>query len=308
MDVSVVVPLYNEEGSVKELHSEILSICRKLEKTFEIIFVDDGSTDNTAAVLRTLSPVTVLRLRRNSGQTAALDAGIKAAQGNVVITMDGDLQNDPADIPKLLAKLEEGYDVVSGWRRHRKDPLLKRVVSRVAFGLRQYWVRDEIHDSGCTLKAYRGDCLKTLDLYGEMHRFIPALLRIRGYRITEIEVNHRARKYGYTKYNWRRTCKGLLDMIAVWFWKKYANRPLHLFGGIGLFLVMLSIIGAAGLLYYKFGLHSDLSDTVLTEATFFCLLIGIQLIVFGLLADILSKTYYASTKTKPYEIEERRTQ
>ena len=234
--LSVVVPLYNEEGNVEELHRRIVAALASIGKFYEVIFIDDGSTDKTSDIARSLSPLTLITFRRNFGQTAAFDAGFKQAKGEVIITLDGDLQNDPKDIPLLLAKINEGYDVVSGWRHERKDPLSKKIFSRAADLLRKILLDDNIHDSGCSLKAYRRECFDHLDLFGEMHRFIPALLELEGYRVAEVKVSHHPRVYGTTKYNWKRAIKGLTDMIAIWFWRKYASRPVPFFGGTGLFL------------------------------------------------------------------------
>ncbi len=230
--VSVVVPVYNEEGNVSELHREINDVCRSNGYEYEIIFVDDGSTDKTAGICRQLRPLKLIQMRRNFGQTAAMDAGIKAAQYDYIVTMDGDRQNDPADIPNMIAYLEEhNLDVVSGWRKNRKDTLMKRFTSRGANFLRHLIVKDGIHDSGCSLKVYRRECFEGMNLYGEQHRFIPALLKIKGFTVGEVVVHHRARTSGVTKYNWKRTIKGFVDMISVWFWNKFASRPMHLLGG-----------------------------------------------------------------------------
>ena len=236
MYLSIVIPVYNEEENVAQLHQEILSVIRKLNKTFEIIFVNDGSEDKTLEELRGLKPIKIIDFRKNFKQTAALDAGIKEARGNIIITMDGDLQNDPADIPLLLTKLNEGYDVASGWRWQRKDSFVKKIISRSANLLRRFFINDHINDSGCTLKAYRQECFENFDLYGEMHRFIPALLIWRGFKVVEVKVNHRPRVAGKTKYTLSRIFKGLIDMMAVWFWRKFSTRPLHIFGGAGLII------------------------------------------------------------------------
>ncbi|USN53973.1 MAG: glycosyltransferase [Candidatus Nomurabacteria bacterium] len=289
---SVVVPVYNEVEAVASLHAEILQIMQTMQKPFEIIFVDDGSRDGTFEKLQSLHPITIIRLRKNFGQTAALDAGFKHAQGEIIFTLDGDGQNDPADIPGLYAKIEEGYDVVSGWRKNRKDTFSKRFLSRGANFLRGFLVADKIKDSGCTLKAYRRECFEDLDLFGEIHRFIPAILAWKGFRIGEIVVNHRARTTGRTKYNWRRVIKGFVDMVSVWFWRKYSSRPLHLFGGLGI------LAGAAGLvlgLYLAIarlmGIIS-LQNSIWPLISVFLILAGIQLFISGLLGDIAIKTYY----------------
>lgn len=303
--ISVVIPVYNEQGSIAALHKEILDVMSKFNLPHEIIFVDDGSTDSTFDQLKKISPVKIIKFRRNFGQTAALDAGIKSAKGDVIITMDGDGQDDPDEISKLLEKMKQGnFDVVAGWRRKRKDNFLKKISSKAAALLRKVIVNDGIHDSGCTLKAYRKECFNHLDLVGEMHRFIPALLKIKGFKIGETEVNHRPRIFGETKYSWKRGMRGGLDMLSVWFWKKYSSRPLHLFGGMGLLLIFISFISIAYALYEKIIYGLDLSSTALTDLSMFGFLIGIQFFVFGLLADVLSKTYFASTRDTVYDIKE----
>jgi glycosyltransferase involved in cell wall biosynthesis len=300
--VSVVVPVYNEELNVAALHEEILGVCRREGYTFEIIFVDDGSSDDTVDVLRTLSPVKVISLRRNFGQTAAMDAGIKAAQYDLVVTMDGDRQNDPNDIPKLIDHLYANkLDVVSGWRKDRKDPFAKNFVSRGANLLRKFLINDGIHDSGCSLKVYKRDAFVGLTLYGEMHRFIPAILKIKGYRVGEAVVNHRARIAGETKYNYRRTLKGLIDMTSVWFWNKYAVRPLHLLGGIGLLFMLMGTV--AGIFAVNEVLRGKaVNDSGWALLTTFLFLSGLQLFVAGLLSDIAIKTYFGTTKDVSYSI------
>lgn len=240
LSVSVVVPVYNEEGNVQKLHQEIKRVCEMAGYDYEIIFVDDGSFDKTSQICRTLKPLKYIQFRKNFGQTAAMDAGIKAATKKFIATLDGDGQNDPADIAKMLEYLiQKDYDVVSGWRKNRKDTLMKRFISRGANTLRYFLVHDGIHDSGCSLKVYRRECFKGINLYGEQHRFIPAILQIKGFRVGEMVVNHRARTSGKTKYNWHRTIKGFVDMISVWFWNKYASRPLHILGAFGILFCLL---------------------------------------------------------------------
>jgi len=303
--LSIIVPVFNEEGAVADLHREIVTTSRQLAKPYEVIFVNDGSTDNTLENLKKLSPIKILNFRKNFGQTAALDAGFKTAKGKYVAALDGDGQNNPKDILKLLTKLQEDdLDVVSGWRRHRQDSFSKKFFSRCAAIVRKILINDGVHDSGCTLKIYKRECFDYVDLVGEMHRFIPALLKIKGYKIGELEVDHRRRQTGRTKYNWRRGVKGNLDMISIWFWKKYASRPLHLFGSFGLLLFFISFLASLLAVYEKIFYKQDLSDTVLTELAMFGFLIGIQFFVFGLLADMLSKNYFAATKDKVYDIKE----
>ncbi|MCX6763203.1 MAG: glycosyltransferase family 2 protein [Candidatus Moranbacteria bacterium] len=302
--LSVVAPLYNEEGNAKQLHSEIVTACQKIGRPFEVIFVDDGSTDKTAEVCKNLSPLKFIQFRRNFGQTAGFDAGIKAAQGEIIITMDGDLQNDPADIPLLLEKMKEGYDVVSGWRFQRKDPLGKKISSRLANFVRQILIKDNIHDSGCGLKAYKKECFNDVDLFGEMHRFIPAILELDGFKVGEVKVSHRPRIHGQTKYNWKRGIKGGVDMLSIWFWRKYANRSLHLFGGGG---ILFSFVGIGILIWMaieKIFYHQAIAERIwpLMGALFF--MVGIQLFISGLISDILIKNYYKSRHRMNYSIKE----
>jgi glycosyltransferase involved in cell wall biosynthesis len=302
--ISIVVPLYNEEGNVERLHEEILESVKTNNLAAEIIFVNDGSSDKTFEKAVRLRPLKLVNFRGNFGQTSAMDAGIKAAEGDIIVTMDGDLQNDPHDIPKLLDKMDEGFDVVSGWRKNRKDPWHRNFFSRGADKLRKIMVDDQINDSGCTLKAFNRECFSDIDLYGEMHRFIPALLKIRGYTIGEVVVNHRERVAGVTKYNWKRLIKGLLDLTSVWFWRKFANRPLHLFGGLGFILSGVGFAILAWMAVARIVLAQSIGNRVWPMIGVFLLVLGIQFFVSGLLADIMIKTYHQARKIKPYEIKE----
>jgi len=299
---SVVVPVLNEEGNVAPLHKEILLVMKSLKKNFEIIFVNDGSADKTLQNLKKLKPVKIIDLRKNCGQSAALDAGIKASKGEILITLDGDGQNDPADIPELLAKMEEGYDAVCGWRYKRKDNFTKRFISKGAKFLRSLLVSDGVHDAGCTLRVYKRECFEDLDLYGEMHRMIPALLKWRGFKITEIKVNHRPRTRGKTKYNWKRTIKGFLDMLEIWFWRKYENRPLHLFGSLGLLLTIFSSLFLLFLAIKRLFFNYGLSDKIWPLAGMTSFITGIQLLIFGLLANLIIKNRYKKDFYKIREI------
>jgi len=302
LSISIVIPAYNEEGNISNLHSEIKKVCDENLYKFEIIIVDDGSIDKTGDIASKLSPVKYIQLRRNFGQTAAMDAGIKAAKYDYIITIDGDLQNDPGDIPRLIGCLQENnYDVVSGWRKNRKDSLGKRFVSWVANFLRSILLKDHIHDSGCSLKIYRRECFENVSLYGEMHRFIPAILQIKGFKVGEIEVNHRPRKSGRTKYNWKRAVKGFIDMLSVWFWHRYSVRPLHLLGGAGLIFIGLGFLVGLRTIYL-FLIGSNLSNTMEPLLTAFFVITGIQLFVSGLLGDVLVKNYYEDSKDVPYSI------
>ncbi len=301
--ISVVIPVYNEEENVFNLHSEIKEMCVKNNYNYEIIFVNDGSTDNTLNKIKELCPVKLISFRKNFGQTAAMDAGIKASKFDYIITMDGDGQNNPGDIPRLIEHLDDNkLDVVSGWRKNRKDSVKKRIISRGANMLRKILIHDGIKDSGCSLKIYKKECFNSLSLYGEMHRFIPALLKIKGFKIGEIVVDHRARVAGKTKYGVARTFKGFIDMLSVWFWNKYSVRPLHLLGGIGLVLIFASF-GTGIWTFVKYLSGSNMSNTALPILTAFLFLGGIQLFISGLIADILLKSYFETTKNNSYNIE-----
>ena len=290
--LSIIAPLYNEEGNVEQLHKEILDVVRSNNLKAEIIFIDDGSTDKTLELAKKLNPVKLIIFRRNFGQTAAMDAGIKAARGDLIVTMDGDLQNDPGEIPKLLEKLDEGFDAVCGWRKNRKDPWSKKVFSRGADKLRKLLVNDQINDSGCTLKVFKRESFEKVDLYGEMHRFIPALLKIRGFKIGETVVNHRERYAGETKYSSTRLLKGLLDLLAVWFWRKFSNRPLHLFGGLGFLLGLVGSVLLIWMAYERLILSLPIGGRIWPMLGVFLVILGVQFFVFGLIADILIKTFY----------------
>ncbi len=303
--ISVVVPVYNEEGNVAELHREIKDICEKNNYVYEIIFINDGSSDKTEEICRTLRPLKYIRLRKNFGQTAAMDAGIKASQYDYIVTMDGDRQNDPEDIPKMLEYMTENdLDVVSGWRKHRKDSFMKKFTSRGANLLRHILVHDGIHDSGCSLKVYRKECFEHVNLYGEQHRFIPAILKIKGFTVGEVVVNHRPRTAGVTKYNWKRTIKGFVDMISVWFWNKYSSRPLHLLGGIGFFFTFLG--GCCGIWsVVLFAMGKKMSNNIFPPLlTIFFIIIGLLMFVFGLMSEILVKTYFGTGVDASYSVKE----
>lgn len=303
--ISIVVPVYNEEGNVTELHKEICTVCEQEGYDYEVIFVDDGSTDKTVEICKTFRPLKLICMRTNFGQTAAMDAGIHAAKYDYIITMDGDGQNDPKDIPNLISYLEENnLDVVSGWRKNRKDTFMKRFTSRGANLLRYLIVHDGIHDSGCSLKIYKKECFEGVHLYGEQHRFIPALLKIKGFIIGETIVNHRPRTSGYTKYNWKRTIKGFVDMVSVWFWNKYASRPLHLLGGLGiLFCIMGAGCGIWSVVLFCLGYKMS-NNIIPPILTVFFIIMGVLMFIFGLMSEILMKIYYGVHVDKSYNIKE----
>ncbi|MFW6450041.1 MAG: glycosyltransferase family 2 protein [Nanoarchaeota archaeon] len=305
MKISAVVPIYNEQKNIALLDKELKAALKKVTKKYEVIYVDDGSTDRTFNELCKLRNATIIRFRKNFGQSAAMDAGFRQGQGKLIVSLDGDLQNDPADIPKIIEHLKrKDLDVVCGWRYKRKDPFAKKIFSRLANSFRQILIRDPVHDSGCSLRVYKRECFDDLILMGEMHRYIPSLLRWKGFRIGEVKVRHRKRKYGKTKYGAGRLLKGFLDLFTVWFWRKFSGRPVHIFGGAGIGLTILG--GFAGLfsIYLKLFKGASLSDTFLPVVAVFCVILGVQFFVSGILADISIKNYYKSTDSKVYNIRE----
>lgn len=298
---SVVVPLYNEAGTAVELYRRLHRVMSGLGKEFELIFVDDGSTDETPILLRSLRPAVVITLRKNFGQTAALDAGFKHTRGDIIITLDGDLQNPPEEIPKLLKHFDmHNVDMVNGWRKTRHDGLYKRFVSWGARSLRRFFLNDELHDAGCSLKVYRRTCLEHLDLFGEIHRFIPGLLRMQGFTVSEIEVKHEPRRSGRTKYGSERILKGLVDMVGVWFWRNYSHRPLHLFGGSGFVLTCGGVVMLVFLAIARYVWAYPLSTSIWPLMAALFILVGIQLFVTGLIAEIIIKEFY--NERTPYSI------
>jgi glycosyltransferase involved in cell wall biosynthesis len=289
--ISVVVPVHNEERSVALLYDELDSALQPGGAAWEAIFVDDGSTDGTAAALTRLHAgednVTVVRLRRNFGKAAALAAGFAQSKGDVIVTIDGDLQDDPAEIPRLLAKLDEGFDLVSGWKSRRRDPLGRRVLSRI-FNAVTGWVSGvRLHDMNCGLKAYRAEVVRGLRLYGELHRFIPVLAYQRGYRVAELPVNHRPREHGRSRYGLERYVRGFLDLLTVSFIGRYRHRPLHLFGGLGLALSL----GGTGILIYltvvKIMGHA-IGGRPLLILGVLLVVVGIQLLSLGLITELIT--------------------
>ncbi|WP_158055587.1 glycosyltransferase family 2 protein [Halorussus halophilus] len=312
MQVSVVIPAYNERGNLEDLLTEIADVFEADEMArytpYEVVIVDDGSTDGTRQQLRDLieehSSLRVVFLTRNFGQSAALAAGIDNSLGKYIITMDADLQNDPADVPRLLAKLRKGYDCVSGWRRDRDDPLSKTIPSKIQTYLATL-TGPNIHDFGCTLKAYRGDTLRSIDIYGEGHRYIPAKLHNKGYRITELEVNHRPREHGETKYGFQRLIRGFVDLLFHIFWNRYSTRPLHILGGLGVLMVCTGgLIGAHAVVSkYAFGTEL-LPRTPRLILTVALILFGFQMLMFGLLTETLVKLYYEDNDSKGYRVQQ----
>jgi glycosyltransferase involved in cell wall biosynthesis len=299
MELSIVIPVYNEEENVEPLIQEINAAVRPLGKPYEIVVVDDGSRDATFSVLARLhlrdSCLRVVRLKRNFGQTAAIAAGLAYADGDVVVLMDGDAQNDPKDIPALLAELKKGNDLVCGWRSNRRDPFLnRRLPSMIANHLVSWTTQVKLHDYGCTLKAMRRDVAKNLKLYGEMHRFIPAIAYERGARVAELKVNHRPRMRGDSKYGIARTLRVILDLLTVKFLISYSTRPLHVFGVLGLSSGGLGFVIAVYLTLQKLVYHESIGGRPLLLLAILLIFIGFQFLTMGLLAEMLSRTYHES--------------
>ena len=306
--LSVVVPLYNEEGSLPHLIDQLLAALRPLKRSFEIVLVDDGSRDGTAAVLRDhverIPELVAVLLRRNYGQTAAMAAGFDASRGEVIVTLDGDLQNDPADIPLLLEQLERGQlDLVSGWRHQRQDNRLSRLLpSLLANRLIARVTGVRLHDYGCSLKAYRREVVADMNLYGELHRFLPALAYIEGARIGEVQVNHHPRRYGQSKYGIDRTFRVLMDLLTVWFMKRFLTRPMHVFGFAGVVSLSAGLAMALWLVGEKLMLGVDIGDRPLLLLAVLAILSGVQLFGFGLLAELQMRTYHESQGRPIYRV------
>ncbi len=308
-DLSVVIPLFNEEENVSPLLDELFAELRKLERSYEVICVDDGSRDGTFRELTAWAArephLRVIRFRRNFGQTAAMSAGIEAAAGEVIIPMDGDLQNDPADIGKLLAELDSGHDVISGWRKNRKDKEFgRKLPSRLANRLISLISGVRLHDYGCSLKAYKREVLQDVKLYGEMHRFIPIYASWQGGRVSEMVVNHRVRHAGVSKYGLGRTLKVVLDLMVVKFLASYSTKPIYLFGGFGLVSWMLAGLCSLWAIYYKVRGLKDFVETPLPLLAVTFTLVGALSLLMGLLAEMLVRTYYESQGKRPYLVAE----
>jgi len=310
VDLSIVVPVYNEEENIYGIHREVSAALDGTGIDFELILVDDGSTDGSFRNLREIAAaddrVKVIRFRRNFGQTAAMAAGFDAASGRVVIPMDGDLQNDPADIPRLLSKINEGYDVVSGWRRDRKDAFLNRILpSILANRFISGMTGIRLHDYGCTLKAYRREVLDGINLYGEMHRFVPALVSQVGARVTELAVNHRPRLHGKSKYGIFRTLRVILDLLTVKFLLNYSTRPIQLFGRLGVYTLAASFLSGGLTIYMKFFQNTSMNRNPLLLLTALLLFMGVQFIVLGLLGELNARTYYEAQGKPIYVVKEK---
>jgi len=293
--LSLVLPVFNEQENVPRLYSAIRNTLDKTPLKYEIIFIDDGSKDGSFPAMVELrksdSRVKIIKFRKNFGQTAAMMAGFREARGEIIVAMDSDLQNDPQDIPRLIAKLDEGYDVVSGWRWKRRDTLSKKLFSLFANKFRRWLTGERIHDSGCSLKAYRKECFENLQLHGEMHRYIPALLMWQGFRVGEIKVQHHERKFGKTKYNMKRVFKGFFDLLFIKFWNDFQTRPIHFFGSLAVIQYVLS-----GLIFFEQIIKAFIIKQLLLGPLFIVgvlfLITGTLTFLFGFLAEIMTRTYF----------------
>jgi glycosyltransferase involved in cell wall biosynthesis len=310
VELSVIVPIRNEASGLVELHRELTDTLDRWGRSYEIVAIDDGSTDDSFEVLTKLHAMDprlrVIRFRRNFGQTAAFAAGFEHARGRVIVTSDGDLQNDPRDIPALVAKLESGYDIVCGWRKDRKDAFVSRTVpSMLANRLISWATGVRLHDYGCSLKALRAEVVKPLRLYGEMHRFIPAIASEQGVAIAEVVVNHRSRRHGASNYGISRTIRVVLDLLTVKFLLSYSTRPLQIFGLIGFVMALLGVIAGAWLTFVKFvGPGQSIADRPLLLLAILLIFTGVQLVTLGLLAEMQARTYHESQKKPTYVIRE----
>lgn len=307
-DLSLVIPVYNEEQNIPLLFDAIHNILDKMENSWEVVLVDDGSTDGSLRALETLAQkdpehVRVVVFRRNFGQTAAIAAGIDNSQGDTIVLLDADMQNDPADIPMLLTKLDEGYDLVSGWRKHRMDNRFMRTIpSNIANGLISWVTGVRLHDYGCTLKAYRREALEGFRLYGEMHRFIPVFAHSIGAKITELPVRHHPRKFGVAKYGLERTVKVILDLFTVKFLLDYSHKPMRLFGGTGILLIASSFLLLTYLFIRKVFFFIDVLTSPFFQIGVMFLILGFQSILMGLIAELLARTYHESQSKPTYTI------
>lgn len=301
--ISVVFPAYNEEGSVEALHKALKGVLDKIGRPYEIIAVENGSTDQTLERLKKLSPIKIVAIAKNIGQTAGLDAGLKFAKGEVIITMDADLQNDPEDIPALIAKMNEGYDVISGWRKSRQDPMERKILSRFANWLTRKVTGLYLHDHACALKAYRAAVLKGVHLYGEMHVFLPAYLFLRGAKVAEVEVHHHSRKTGLSKHNFLKAVKDISDLLTVKFLTS-TIRPLLIFGGFAILSWFLAFLAGGYAIYLKIFEDLNFGRSPLPLAASLFLISGLVLFAMGFLAELLLRNYYESTGKTPYNIKE----
>ncbi|XLQ11941.1 MAG: glycosyltransferase family 2 protein [cyanobacterium endosymbiont of Epithemia adnata isolate EadnSB Bon19] len=308
-EVSIVIPIFNEEESIKQLIVRTIAILADCNLSYEVICIDDGSQDKSSQILSELTQkfntLKAIILRRNYGQTPAIAAGFKYAKGKIIVTLDGDLQNDPIDIPRLINKLNQGYDLVNGWRKNRQDNIVTRLLpSKIANWVIGKVTGVDLHDYGCSLKAYRSELIADMNLYGELHRFLPALAYIEGAKIAEMSVAHHPRRYGKSKYGLGRTFRVIMDLLTVFFIKKYLTRPMHVFGLFGLGSTMLGITLGSYLIFLKLVLGQSIGHRPLLILAVLLVLTGVQLLSFGLLAELVMRTYHESQKRPIYRVRE----
>ncbi|MCX7942118.1 MAG: glycosyltransferase family 2 protein [Dictyoglomaceae bacterium] len=299
IDLSFVIPIKDEEGTLGELYEKIINNVPS-NFSFEIIFIDDGSSDRSFEILKDIhnkdKRVKLIRFRRNFGKASALSSGFQRAKGDIIITMDGDLQDDPNEIPKFIEKIKEGYDLVSGWKKERKDPITKKIPSKIFNKLASFFTGVDIHDFNCGYKAYRREVIENLEIYGELYRYIPALANSKGFKITEIPVEHHERKYGKSKYGWERIIKGFLDLITVIFLTRFLKRPMHFFGGIGILFLSIGFIINLSLVIYKFSTGALIGTRPLLTLGVLLMIVGVQFLSIGLVGEMLSNLTYERRK------------
>ena len=309
LDLTIILPIYNEAENIRPLLEEIRAALSASNLKYELIAVDDGSRDQSLQVLRDCQPLyaelRILRFWKNSGQSAAFDAGFRNARGNYIVTMDADRQNDPRDLLRMLEKMREGYDFVTGWRKDRQDGFFLRTLpSKIANGIIRWVTKTPIHDLGCSLKIYRREITDQLFLYGEMHRFISVLVEMLGARVGEIEVNHRPRVAGVSKYNLTRTFKVMFDLMTIWFFQRFQTKPIYVFGSVGAFLSLQSIVLAGYVLWEKYARDIYVHKNPLFIISVFSFAAALQFLFMGILAEVLMRTYYESKNQRPYAIRE----
>ncbi len=301
--ISIIIPVYNEEENVKELHREILEVCQKLNQEFEIIFVDDGSQDSSWTIIENLKKqnpiIKAVKLRKNFGKSAALAVGFQRAKGDTIITMDADLQDDPREIPQMLDKLAQGNDVVSGWRIKRQDTFFRVVASKIYNRVTTLIMDIKLHDFNCGFKAYRSSVIKNIPLYGELHRYLPVLAQMMGFKISEIKVQNRHRKYGKSKFGIERYLRAFFDLLTVLFLSKYSKKPMHIFGGIGLLLIFLGVISNFYLLILQLS-GEGIGNRPLLLIGVFAIIVGIQFLSLGLLAELINHKLHKDTENQSH--------
>jgi len=304
-DLSIIIPVFNEEENLSILHSKILDVMQSINLDYEIIYIDDGSSDNSYKILLNLKStnVKIIKFRKNFGQTPAMQAGIDNSSGKIIIPLDADMQNDPNDIPKLIKMYNNGYDLVSGWRKKRHDNIIRVIPSKIANLIISRFTGTNLHDTGCTLKAYNGEILRSIKLFGEQHRFIPAIFSEYSDKITEVEVNHNPRLYGQSKYNFSRITKVIFDLLAISYWKKYKDRPIYFWGKFSATFVLLQLISIFALIINILTINSNYSNIILSICLIFFILSGFFSFAIGLIFESILRNSLQNNKVSIYTIE-----